>query len=94
MARKVKPKVRLDLGRDVKGSKKGFCKHIDDKMKIWENMGALMNGTKVLITQVLHVFFLSLFIRKIDFQGSQASENKEDWSKESVLLVEEYHIRE
>lgn len=31
MARKVEAKVRLDLARDVKGSKKGFCKHIDDQ---------------------------------------------------------------
>lgn len=70
MARKVKAKLRLDLARDVKGSRKGFCKHIDDKMKIWENVGTLMNVTEVLITQVLHAFFISIFIRKIDLQGS------------------------
>lgn len=59
------------------------------KMKIWENMGTLMHGTEVLNIQVLHAFS----IRKIDLQGPQAPENK-DCSKENVLLVEEYHIRE
>lgn len=94
MARKVKAKVRLDLGRNVKGSKKGFCKHIDDKMKIWENVGTFLNGPEVLTTQVLHVFFVSVFTRKIDLQGYQAPENKEDWCKNNVLLGKEYHIRE
>lgn len=52
-------------------------------------MGTLVHGTEVLNIQVLHAFS----IRKIDLQGPQAPENK-DCSKENVLLVEEYHIRE
>lgn len=84
----------MDLARDVKGNKKGFCKHIHDKRKIRENVGTLMNGTGVLITQVLRAFFVSIFIRKIDLQGSQASETNENWSKDNILLVKEYHFRE
>jgi len=82
MVREVTAKVGLDLAKDVKGSKKGFCKQIDDKRKTRENVGPLMNGTRDLITQdmekaeVLNALFDSIIIRKTGLQEFQAPETK------------------
>lgn len=77
MARKVKVKVRLDLDRDVKGSKKGFCKHIDDKMKIWENVGTVLNGPDVLTTQVYSMRSSSLsLLGRLTFRDTRPQRTK------------------
>ncbi|KAK4810509.1 hypothetical protein QYF61_004289 [Mycteria americana] len=65
--RKAKAHLELNLVRDVKGDKKGFCGFIISKRKTRENVGLLLNGAGDLVTQdmekaeVLSAFFASVF---------------------------------
>ncbi|KAK4810492.1 hypothetical protein QYF61_004272 [Mycteria americana] len=85
--------MELNLARDVKGNKKGFCKYIGDKRKTRENVGPLLNGTGDLVTQdmekadVLNAFFASVFTRKTSLQESHVPETKgRVWNKEDIPL--------
>ncbi|KAK4825453.1 hypothetical protein QYF61_027608 [Mycteria americana] len=46
-----KAKAQLNLARDVKGDKKGFCKYLSGKRKTRKNVGSLLNGAGDLVTQ-------------------------------------------
>jgi len=72
--------LKLDLVRDVKGNKMGFCKYKSDKCKTRENVGPLPNETGDLVRQdiekaeVLNAVFASIFTSKANLQESQAPE--------------------
>lgn len=51
MVRKAKAQLKLNLVRDVKGSKDSFCKYISGKRKITENVFLLLNGAGALLTE-------------------------------------------
>lgn len=44
MVRKAKAHLALNMAKDVKGNKKGFCKRINGKSKTRKNMDSLLNG--------------------------------------------------
>lgn len=90
----------LNLARDVKGNKKDFHKHISSKRKSSENVGWLLNRTRVLLmqdmgnTEVLNASFTSVFTSKTVLQEFMVLENRgKVWSKEGLLLVKEDHVR-
>ena len=85
--------MELNLARDVKDNKKGFCKYIGDKRKTRENVGPLLNEAGDLVTQdmekaeVLNAFFASVFTSKTGLQESLAPETRgKGCSKEDVFL--------
>lgn len=61
--RKAKVHLGLNLTKDVKDSKKGFFKYINNERKTQEKMGPLLNGAATLVTEdaekaeVVNVFF-------------------------------------
>lgn len=91
----------MNLARDVKGDKKGFCKYLNCKRKTRENTGMLWTGAVALVPQgmekaeLLNALFTSFFASKTDLQKSKALEIKgKVWSKEHLPLVEEDQVRE
>ncbi|KAK4807033.1 hypothetical protein QYF61_000362 [Mycteria americana] len=99
--RTAKAYLELNLARDIKDNKKGFCKYISGKRKTGENVGPLLNEIGDLVTQdmekaeVLNAAFASVFTSKTSLQESQAPEARgKVWSKEDVPLVEEDLVRE
>lgn len=65
--RKAKANLELNLGRDVKGNKKGFYKYMNSKEKTRESMSPLLNRAGELVTndmekaEVLNVSCASVF---------------------------------
>jgi len=49
--RKAKTHLEYNLVRDLKGNKKGLCRHISIKRNGSENAGVLLNGTEELVTK-------------------------------------------
>lgn len=47
----MKACLELNLARDVKGKKRGFCRYISSKRKTGENVGSLLNRTGDLVTE-------------------------------------------
>lgn len=72
--KKTKANLELGLVRDVKGSKNGFCKYINSKRKVKENVSLLLNGARDLVTKdmekakVFNAFFTSVFTGKTGLQ--------------------------
>lgn len=105
--RKAKAQTKLNLVRDVKMSKASrtsvstyVTKKEKKKKKPRENVGPLLNETGHQVTQdiekadVLHVFFATDFISKIDLCKSQAPGTRgKSWSQENVPQVEEGQVR-
>ncbi|KAK4827590.1 LOW QUALITY PROTEIN: hypothetical protein QYF61_019492 [Mycteria americana] len=92
--------MELNLARDVRENKKGFCKYIGDKGKTRENVGPLHDEMGDLVTQdvekseVLKTFFASVFTSKINLKESQVPETRgKGWSNEDVPSVEEDQVR-
>lgn len=87
------------MARDVKSNKKGFHKCIRGKKKTSENMGLLLKGAGVLVTQDMdkaeepNVFFTSAFASQTRLQESPGARGK-CWSKENVPLVEKDQVTE
>jgi len=48
--RKAKDNLELNLGRNVKGNKKGFYKYMNSKGKTRENVSGLLNRAGELVT--------------------------------------------
>ncbi|KFV69128.1 hypothetical protein N307_09661, partial [Dryobates pubescens] len=64
--RKAKAQLELNLARDVKKNKKGFCRHIDQKRKVKENVPLMSNSGELVSTdeekaEILNNFFASVF---------------------------------
>lgn len=51
----------MNLDRDVKDKKKGFCEYISDKRKTRENVGSVLNETRDLVAQGKCFLYLSLY---------------------------------
>lgn len=49
--RKAKTRLILHLARDMKDNKKGFCKYINNKRQMRENVEPLMNGAENMVTK-------------------------------------------
>lgn len=49
--RKAKTHLILHLARDMKDNKKGFCKYINNKRQMRENVEPLMNGAENMVTK-------------------------------------------
>lgn len=66
--RKAKANLELNLGRDAKGSKKGFYKYMNSKGKTRESVSALLNRAGELVTndmekaEVFNASCVSVFI--------------------------------
>lgn len=97
MVRKAKAHLELNVARDAKGNKKGFCKYLCGKRKTREIVGPQLNGAGALVTQdmgkaeVLNAFFTS----KTSLQESKTPEAAgKVWSKEDTPFVEEDRVRE
>ena len=93
--------MELNLARDVKDNKKGFCKYIGDKRKTRDNVGPLLDKMGDLVTrdmekaEVLDATFASVSTGITGLQESQVSETRgKAWSKEDIPLVEEDQVRE
>ena len=98
---KAKAEMELNLVRDVKDSKKGFCKFIGDKRQTRENVGPLLNELGDLVIQdvekveVVNASFALVFTSKTKLQESQAPEIRgRVWSKDGISLVKEDQVRE
>ncbi|CAM4609133.1 unnamed protein product [Caretta caretta] len=65
--RKAKAQLELQLARDVKGNKKSFYRYVNNKKKVRDSVGPLLNEGGNLVTEdvekaeVLTVFFASAF---------------------------------
>jgi len=99
--RKAKAQMELNLSRDIKNNKEGFCMYTCDIRMTGENVGPLYNETGDLSTQnmeeaeVLNAAFASVFTSKTSLQESQVPETREkSWSEEEVPSLEEDHVRE
>lgn len=98
---KAKSEMELNLARDVKDSKKTFCKYIGDKRQTKENVGPLLNELGDLVTQdiekvdVPYVRLSLVFTSKTRLQESQTLEIRgRVWSMDGISLVKEDHGRE
>lgn len=89
----------MTLARNVKSNKISFHKYIRGKRKTIENVGLLLKGAGVLVTQdmdkaeVLNVFFISAFAKKTKFPGIPRDQ-RERLEHERCTLVEENQVRE
>lgn len=89
--RKAEAYLQLNLARDIKGNKKGFCKYINPKKKV-KNIKAFGAGDLAMQnmekTEVLNIFFTPVFASKTSLQEYWASETRrKGWSKEDVILA-------
>ncbi|CAM4713200.1 unnamed protein product [Lepidochelys kempii] len=72
--RKAKSHLELKLARDVKSNKKGFFRYVNNKKKVKESVGPLLNEGGNLVTEdvekanVLNAFFASVFTNKVRSQ--------------------------
>ncbi|CAM4662903.1 unnamed protein product [Caretta caretta] len=72
--RKAKSHLELQLPRDVKSNKKGFFRYVNNKKKVKESVGPLLNEGGNLVTEdvekanVLSAFFASVFTNKVSSQ--------------------------
>ena len=98
---KAEAEMELNLVRDVKDSKKGFCKFIGDKRQTRENVGPLLNDLGDLVIQdvekveVVNASFALVFTSKTKLQESQALEIRgRVSSKDGISLVKKDQVRE
>ncbi|CAM4533257.1 unnamed protein product [Lepidochelys olivacea] len=69
--RRAKSHLELQLARDVKSNKKGFFRYVNNKKKVKETVGPLLNEGGNLVTEdvekanVLNAFFASVFTNKV-----------------------------
>lgn len=85
--RKAKAPLELNLTRDVKDSKKGFCRYINNRRKTGINVGLLLNGTGALVRKDMKNVVVNasstVFTGKTCLQESLAPEtSRRVWSKE------------
>jgi len=99
--RKAKAAQKLNLARDVKDNKKGFCKYISSKQVTRDNVGLLLNELCSLVTEdtekvdLLNAFFASVFTAEADSQAFQSLEVREEaWRREDHPLLKEDRMRD
>ncbi|XP_074790632.1 lysine-specific histone demethylase 1A isoform X3 [Natator depressus] len=74
--RKAKSHLELQLARDVKSNKKGFFRYVNNKKKVKESVGPLLNEGGNLVTEdvekanVLNAFFASVSTNKVSPQST------------------------
>lgn len=65
----AKVQVELNLVRDARERKRGFCKNIGDKRKVRENVDMLLNEAGTLVTKNIEkVEVLNAFTTKTSLQ--------------------------
>jgi len=99
--RKGKIHLKLNLSRDVKDSKKSFCKYISSKRKTRDDVRPPLSEVGVLVmedaekAELLNAFFASVVSAKAGPQESQALEVREEACRKDYLpLVEEDCVRD
>ncbi|KFQ67578.1 hypothetical protein N335_10393, partial [Phaethon lepturus] len=75
--RRAKVQLELNLTRDAKNKKKGFCRYVSQKRKVKESVTPLMSKTGKLVTtneekaKVLNDFFASVFTGNLSSHTSR-----------------------
>ena len=98
--RKAKAHLELSLMCSVNGNEKTFCKCINSRCIMTENMGLLLTGAGDLMAKdmgktKIQMLPLPVFTDKVCLQKSQASKTgRRIWSNGGLLSMEDYHFRE
>lgn len=99
--RKAKAHLELNLERDVKSNKKGFCQYLNSKRPTRKNVGLLRNGNEDLVrkdikkAEALNAFFSLVCIAKTSLHVSWAPETcVKSKARKIHPMVEEDQARE
>jgi len=81
--RKAKNQMELNLAKDLKDNKKGFCKYVSNIPRTRKNVDSLLNEMGDLVTkevekvELLNTTFASVLASKLGLQESQVTETRE-----------------
>jgi len=98
--RKVKAQLELNLARDTKINKKGFCRYVSQKRKVKKSLLPMMNKTGKLVTTdkkagILNNFLALVFTSNLSFHTSRVDVPQgRDWDSKVPPIVGEDQVRD